>query len=91
MASGLYKDCKTAPKLPISVASEQRISTTKLLCPSICTIDGHAFTDLQFRILPHFKSSDIILGLSALKQLNVVIHLSLNIFTTGDFIYNKLQ
>jgi hypothetical protein len=28
MANGFYKDCKTAPKLAIRVASEQRISTT---------------------------------------------------------------
>ena len=28
MADGFYKDCKTAPKLAIRVASEQRISTT---------------------------------------------------------------
>ena len=46
---------KTAPKLAISVASEQRISTTKVFCPSIFTIDGHEFTDLQFRVLSHFK------------------------------------
>ena len=28
MANGFYEDCKTAPKLAIRVASEQRISTT---------------------------------------------------------------
>ena len=56
--------------------------------PSIFTIDGYEFTDLQFRALPHFKSSDIILGLPALKQLNVVIHPSSNTFTMGDFTIN---
>jgi len=74
VANSFYKDCKTAPKLVIRVASEQRISTTKMFCPSVFTIDGHEFTDLQFRVLSHFKSSDIILGLPALKQLNVLIH-----------------
>ena len=46
MANGFYKDCKTAPKLAIRVASEQRISTTKVFCPSVFSIDGHEFTDL---------------------------------------------
>ena len=67
MANGFYKDCKIAPKLVVRVASEQRISTTKVLCPSAFSIDGHEFTDFQFRVLPHYKSSDIILGLPALK------------------------
>ena len=40
MANVFYKDCKTAPKLAIRVASEQRISTTKVFCPSVFTIDG---------------------------------------------------
>jgi hypothetical protein len=62
MADGFYKDCKTAPKLAIRVASEQRISTAEVFCSSVFTIDGHEFTDLQFTVLPHFKSSDIILG-----------------------------
>jgi hypothetical protein len=61
------------------VASEHRISTTKVFCPSVFTTDGHEFTDLQFKVLPRFKSSDVILGLPALKQLNVIIHPSLNI------------
>ncbi len=61
MANGFCKDCNTAPKLAIRVASEQRISTTKVFCPSIFTINGHEFTGLQFRDLPHLKSSDIIL------------------------------
>jgi hypothetical protein len=71
ITNGFYKDYKTSPKLAIRVASEQRISTTKVFCPSVFIIDGHEFTDLQFRVLPHFKSSDSILGLPTLKQLNV--------------------
>ena len=68
------------------MASEQRISTTKLFCPTIFTIDGHEFIDLQFRVLPHFKGSDIIiLGLPALKKLEVAIHPNLNSFTMGDY------
>ena len=60
-----------------------------MFCPSVFTIDGHEFTDLQCRVLSHFKSSDIILGFPALKQLNVVIHPSLNTFTMGDFTINR--
>ena len=48
VTNGFYKRCKTVPKLSIRVASEQRISTTKLFCPTVFTIDGHDFTDLQF-------------------------------------------
>ena len=59
-----------------------------MFCPSVFTVDGHEFIDLQFRILPHFKSSDIILGLPALKHLGVIIHPSLNNFTMGDFTIN---
>jgi hypothetical protein len=88
MANGFYKDCKIAPKLAIRVASEPRISTTKVFCPSVFTIDGHEFVDLQFRVLPHLKISDIILRLPALKQINVIIHPSLNIFAMGDFTIN---
>ena len=43
---GFYKDCKTVPKLSIRVASEPRISTTKLFCHTVFTIDGHDFSDL---------------------------------------------
>ncbi len=35
MADGFYKYCKTNPKLSIRVASEQRISTTKVFCPAV--------------------------------------------------------
>ena len=49
------------------------------------TIDGHEFTDLKFRVLPHFKGSDIILGLPALKKLEVAIHPNLNSFTMGYY------
>ena len=51
-------------------------------------MDMYEFTDLHFRVLPHFKSSDIILGLQAAKHFNVVIHPSLNTFIMGDFTIN---
>ena len=43
---------------------------------------------MLFRVLPHFKKTDIIFGLPALKRLGVVIHPSLNNFTMGDFTIN---
>jgi hypothetical protein len=49
------------------------------------TIDGHEFTDLQLRVLPYFKSSNIILGLPTLKKLDVVIHHSMIFFNKGGF------
>jgi len=85
VTNGFYKDCKTVPKLPIRVASEQRISTTKVFCPTVFTIDGHDFTNLQFRVLSHFKGSDIILGLPTLMKLEVAIHPTLNSFTMRDY------
>ncbi len=54
MANGFYKECETAPNLSIRVDSEQRISTTKVFCLRVFTIDEHEFMDLQFRVLPHF-------------------------------------
>ena len=59
-----------------------------MVCLLAFSITGHEFTDLQFRVLPHFKSSDIILRLTTLKQLDVVIYSSLNAFTMGDFTIN---
>jgi hypothetical protein len=85
VTNGFYKGCKTVPKLYIRVAREQRISTTKVFCPTVFTINGHAFTDLQFRVLPHFKGSDIIMGLTALKKLEVTIHPNLKSFTMKDY------
>ena len=89
VANGFYKDCKTDPKLGIRVASEPRISAIEVFCPSVFSFDGHEITYLQFRVLPHFKSSDVILGSPALKQLIVVIHPSLNTYTMGDFTINR--
>ena len=87
VTNGFYKDCKTdvVPKLSIRVASEQRISATKVFCPTVFTIDVHEFTDLELRVLIHFKGSDIKLGLPALKKLEVAIHTNLNSFTMGDY------
>ncbi len=61
------------------------MSTTKVFCPTVFSIDGHEFANFQFIVLPHFKGSNIILGLPPLKKLNVVIHPRLNSFTLGDF------
>jgi hypothetical protein len=87
MAS-ISKYRKTALELALRLANEQRISTVKIscrtckiFCPTVFTIDGHEFTSLQFRVLPNFKSSDIILRLTALRELNVTIHPISNEFT----------
>jgi hypothetical protein len=56
MANSFYKKCRTAPKLAIRMASDQRIFTTQVFFPSIFTIDRHEFTDLQFRALPQLKT-----------------------------------
>ena len=68
-ANGFYKYCKAAPKFGFRVANEQRILTDDIFCP----IDGQEFTGLQFRVLPHFKSANIILGLPPLRELDVMI------------------
>ncbi len=70
-------DCKAALKIAVRVANERRVSTDKIFCPTVFTIDGHDFSGLEFRVLPHFKSSDIILGLPAIRDLDVTIQLVL--------------
>jgi hypothetical protein len=66
MANGFYTNCMSAPKLSIKVASEQRISTTKVLFSSVVIIDEHEFTNLQFKVLLHFTISDNIFRLPTL-------------------------
>ncbi len=83
-ANGFYNYCKAAPKIAVRVANEQRISTDKIFCPTVFTIDGHNFSGLEFRVLPHFKSADIILGLTSLRDLDVTIHPSSNEFTVKN-------
>ena len=83
-ANNFYKYCKAAPKIAVRVANEQRISTDKIFCPTVFTIDGHDFSGLEFRVLPHFKSADIILGLPSLRDLDVTIHPNSNEFTVKN-------
>jgi hypothetical protein len=62
------------------VAKEKRISTNKIWCSTVFTIDGQEFTGLKFRVLPHFKNADIILGLLVLRELDLMIYPSSNEF-----------
>ena len=80
-ANGIFKYCKEAFKIVVRVANEQRIVMDKVFFPTVFIIDGHEFTGLQFRVMPHFKSSDIILRLPALRDHDVTIHISSNEFT----------
>ena len=54
-ANGFYKYCKATPKIVVRVTNEQIIFSDKIFCPIVFTIDGHEFSRLQFRVLPHFK------------------------------------
>jgi hypothetical protein len=54
-----------------------------MFCLSVFYIETHEFIDLKFRVLPHFKITDILLGLPVLKNMNVIIHPSLDNFTMG--------
>jgi hypothetical protein len=38
VTNGFYKGCRTVPKLSIRVASEHRIPTTKLFCPTVFSV-----------------------------------------------------
>ena len=59
VANGFYEYCKTAPRLAIRVASEQRISTTKMFVLQILLLMGTSslicnlefFLTLEVRIL----------------------------------------
>jgi hypothetical protein len=83
-ANGFYKYCKTVPKLAVKVANEQCVMTDKIFCPLSFGIEGSDYQNLQFRVLPHFKSSDFILGLPALRDLDAIIHPSANEFTIAN-------
>jgi hypothetical protein len=46
MTNDFYKDCKTVPKQSIRVASEQRISTTKVFCSTdLSLMDMNSLTN----------------------------------------------
>ena len=85
---GLTKHCKAVPKVTVRVANEQRISTDKIYCPSLFTVGTESFTGMEFRVLPHFKGSNFILGLPAMKLMNMVIQPSMNSFTIGMNVVN---
>ena len=80
---GLTKQRKTVLKLVVRVANEQRISRDKVYCPSTFTVRSDSFIGIEFRVLPHYKGSEFIIGLPAMKLMNMVIQPSLNSFTFG--------
>ena len=80
-----HKIAKPFLSFPFEWLANNASLRPKLVCPAMFTIDGHDFTDLQFGVLPYFKGFDIILGLSALKKLEVAIHPNMNSFTMGDY------
>ena len=72
-----------APKLPVRVANGARICTRRMVVPTAFTLGGHTYTDLQFRVLPHLKAADVILGLPAMKALDIVVRPSDNTVTAN--------
>ena len=73
-AHGLQKNCKQVPKMTVRVANSQRISTTKIITPEKLIINNKNYSNIQFRVLPHLKCADVILGLPALKDMDMTIN-----------------
>ena len=69
----LLQCCTKAPKVAVRVANSQRVSSWKLFIPKSLIINGIDYSGIQFRVLPHLKCADIILGLPAQKALDMII------------------
>ena len=69
----MLKHCKAAPKVAVRVANSQRLSSSKILIPEILKINDIDYCGIQFRVLPHLKAADVILGLPAQKAMDMII------------------
>ena len=61
----LQKCCTKAPIVVVRVANSQRVASWKLFIPKSLIINRIDYSGIQFRVLPHLKCADIILGLPA--------------------------
>ena len=74
-----HEFCAKAPKVAVRVANSQRVASWKVFIPKSLIINGTDYSGIQFRVLPHLKCADIILGLPAQKALDMVIRPKENI------------
>ena len=65
--------CMKADKVAVRVANSQRIASHKIFTPETLMIDGIDYAGIQFRVLPHLKCADVILGLPAQRELDMII------------------
>jgi len=73
----------SAPKIAVRVASAQRIRSTRVVIPEKLIINGVNYSGIPFRILTTLTAADIILGLPALKALDMSINPASNSVTIG--------
>ena len=71
--NSLNSHCSNTSKVAVRVANSQRIASHKIFIPSSFIINGIDYGGLQFRVLPHLKCADVILGLPGQKELNMII------------------
>ena len=65
---------RRAEKLVVRVANGSRINSTRVVHPDAVRICQKLYDNLSFRVLPHLKAADLVLGLPTLKQLGIMIH-----------------
>ncbi len=81
--NSLLGKCIREPKIAIRIANEQRISRLKHFhLPMFRWV--RKFIGLRFTVLPHLKCVDFIVGLLAMKYLNMSIQLSKDMVLIGD-------
>ena len=79
--NNLWFGCVRGPKIVVRIANEQGISTTKTFSPTSVSIDRKKFLVLIFTVLPHLKCVNFIFGLPAMKELNMSIQPSKDIYS----------
>ena len=65
---------RRAEKLAVRVANGSRINSTRVVHLDAVRIGQKLYDNLSFRVLPHLKAADLVLGLPTLKQLGIMIH-----------------
>ena len=64
----------TSEKLVVRMANGSRITSTRVVHLDAVRIGQKLYDNLSFRVLPHLKAADLVLGLPTLKQLGIMIH-----------------
>jgi len=75
------------PEIVVRIASKQRISTSKTFSPNKFSLGQKKFNGLSFTVLPQLKCVDFLLGLPAMKELNMSIQPSKHLVPISDITF----